>query len=45
VHDLETDRRQSFGALATELRRQHEGLRTLNDTTQAVEHQGARAMG
>src|SRR5919197_960074 len=25
VHDLESDRRASFGALATELRRQHEG--------------------
>jgi DNA recombination protein RmuC len=36
VHDLETDRRQSFGALATELRRQHEGLRTLNETTQRL---------
>jgi DNA recombination protein RmuC len=36
VHDLETDRRQSFGALAAELRRQHEGLRTLNDTTQRL---------
>jgi DNA recombination protein RmuC len=33
VHDLESDRRESFGALATELRRQHEGLRTLNETT------------
>jgi DNA recombination protein RmuC len=36
VHDLETDRRQSFGALATELRRQHEGLQTLNETTQRL---------
>jgi DNA recombination protein RmuC len=36
VHDLETDRRQSFGVLATELRRQHEGLRALNDTTQRL---------
>jgi DNA recombination protein RmuC len=33
VHDLDADRRESFGALATELRRQHEGLRTLNETT------------
>jgi DNA recombination protein RmuC len=36
VHELEADRRQSFGALATELRRQHEGLRTLNETTQRL---------
>src|SRR3954447_20113908 len=31
VHELESDRRQSFGALATELQRQHEGLLTLNE--------------
>jgi DNA recombination protein RmuC len=36
VHDLEADRRQSFGALASELRRQHEGLLTLNETTQRL---------
>jgi DNA recombination protein RmuC len=36
VHELESDRRQSFGALATELQRQHEGLSTLNETTQRL---------
>src|SRR4051812_8520924 len=36
VHELETDRRQSFGVLASELRRQHEGLRTLTETTQRL---------
>jgi DNA recombination protein RmuC len=36
VHELESDRRQSFGVLASELRRQHEGLRTLTETTQRL---------
>jgi DNA recombination protein RmuC len=36
VHDLESDRRQSFGVLASELQRQHEGLRALTETTQRL---------
>jgi DNA recombination protein RmuC len=33
VADIERDRRYSFGELANELQRQHEGLQTLNETT------------
>ncbi len=36
VHELESDRRQSFGVLASELQRQHEGLRALTETTQRL---------
>src|SRR4051812_7296182 len=36
VHDLDADRRESFGALAGELRRQHEGLSALNETTRQL---------
>jgi DNA recombination protein RmuC len=33
VADIERDRRHSFGELANELQRQHEGLHALNETT------------
>jgi DNA recombination protein RmuC len=36
VTELEADRRHAFGALANELRAQHEGLRALGETTQQL---------
>jgi DNA recombination protein RmuC len=45
VHALDADRRESFGALATELRRQQEGLLRLDDTTRRLhESLGAAAV-
>src|SRR5262245_11849461 len=36
VRELETDRRKSFGALANELQRQHEGLANLTENTRQL---------